>query len=334
MYILKKIFPYNFFKKKISLYLILLMIGQQANLYAWGFFAHKKINRMAVFTLPPPMLIFYKKYIQYITENAVNPDKRRYAVKGEAPKHYIDMEHYQAHPNYQTHLSWTKAKKIYGEKNLKTHGIIPWHIIKMRYQLTKAFKKKQAYQILRLSADIGHYIADAHVPLHTTQNYNGQLTNQQGIHGLWETRLPELFIQEYSLWTGKASYIQNMQDTVWKTIVNTHQKVHSVLSLEKKLSKKFPPSKKYCVEQRKSSLFKNYSVAYAKAYHDLLDGQIAQQMRASIQMIGNFWFTCWVDAGQPNLKPLLDKPLKKNFLKENFNKKKKLKIRACEEHSH
>ncbi len=27
----------------------------------WGFFGHKRINRMAVFTLPPEMMVFYKK---------------------------------------------------------------------------------------------------------------------------------------------------------------------------------------------------------------------------------------------------------------------------------
>src|SRR5690606_11742694 len=47
-----------------------------------------------VFTLPPEMIKFYKKNIEYITEHAVDPDKRRYAVEGEAPRHYIDIDHY------------------------------------------------------------------------------------------------------------------------------------------------------------------------------------------------------------------------------------------------
>jgi hypothetical protein len=65
------------------------------------------------------------------------------------------------------------------------HGIVPWHILKVKYWLTQAMKDHDYKQILKLSADIGHYIADAHVPLHTTENYSGQLTNQHGIHGLW-----------------------------------------------------------------------------------------------------------------------------------------------------
>jgi len=61
--------------------------------HAWGFFGHKRINRMAVFTLPPELVGFYKYHIEYITEHAVDPDKRRYAVEGEAPRHYIDIDH-------------------------------------------------------------------------------------------------------------------------------------------------------------------------------------------------------------------------------------------------
>ncbi|MFB1021768.1 MAG: hypothetical protein QMC40_03290, partial [Vicingaceae bacterium] len=61
---------------------------------SWGFYGHKRINRMAVFTLPPEMVGFYKKNIEYVTAHAVDPDKRRYASKGEAPRHYIDIDHY------------------------------------------------------------------------------------------------------------------------------------------------------------------------------------------------------------------------------------------------
>ncbi len=319
--------------QRIFFYLLYFLLFCQVKIFAWGFFAHKKINRMAVFTLPPPMLVFYKKYIQYITENATNPDKRRYAVEGEASRHYIDMEHYTTNPHYKAALSWKEAQKIYGQKLLQSHGIIPWHIIKMQYQLTKAFKTKNVYQILRLSADVGHYIADAHVPLHTTKNYNGQLTNQHGIHGLWETRLPELFSYQYNLFVGKAKYIHDIHTTIWKTIIHTHQEVHKVLFLEKKLSQQFPKRKKYCIEQRKTSLFRNYAVDYAKAYHQLLNGQVERQMCAAIKMVGDFWFTCWVKAGQPDLKSLLKVPLKKKYLREKFNKKKKLNIRACHEHA-
>ena len=154
---------------------------------SWGFFGHQRINRLAVFTLPPEMFRFYKKHIDFVTENAVNPDQRRYAVKEEAPRHFIDLDNYsdslqKVLPTY----SWKDVTEKISEDTLNKHGIVPWHINFMKYQLTEAFRKKDVRKILILSADIGHYIADANVPLHTTRNYNGQLTNQLGIHGFWE----------------------------------------------------------------------------------------------------------------------------------------------------
>ena len=74
--------------------LLVLLLGASLEGGAWGFFAHQRINRLAVFTLPPEMLGFYKYHIAYLTQNAVNPDQRRYAVEGEAPRHYIDADAY------------------------------------------------------------------------------------------------------------------------------------------------------------------------------------------------------------------------------------------------
>ena len=75
-------------------FVILLFGGFKEVESSWGFYAHKQINRLAVFTLPSEMIGFYKHFVQDIKENAVNPDMRRYAVKNEAPRHYIDLDVY------------------------------------------------------------------------------------------------------------------------------------------------------------------------------------------------------------------------------------------------
>lgn len=310
------------------LILLLFFFSSSASL-GWGFFAHKQINKHAVFTLPAPMFAFYKHYIYVITENAVNPDKRRYAIEGEAPRHFIDIDHYGDRALWEMPRYWQQAVKLYTEEVLLNHGVVPWHIYRMKHSLTEAFRQKDVYRILKLSADIGHYIADANVPLHTSENYNGQLTGQEGIHALWESRLPELFFDTYDLFTGKASYIKDPQKRAWEAIITAHQAVDSVLTLEKKLTAEFPAMKKYSFEQRGTTLQKVYSRAYSKAYHTILEGQVERQIRASIKMVGDFWLTCWVDAGQPDLDALLKLPVKEKQLQEHFPRHKKLKVRTC-----
>ena len=200
---------------------------------SWGFFGHKKINRMAVFTLPPEMIKFYKKNIEYLTEHAVDPDKRRYAVEGEAPRHYIDIDHYVhsgEDPFEVVPKKWFDAIDKFSEDTLQAYGIVPWHVNVMVMRLTKAFEAKDVDRILSVSSDLGHYIGDSHVPLHTTENYNGQLTGQRGIHGFWESRLPELKAMDYDFFVGRAEYVEDILADEWKTVQESFSAKDSVLA--------------------------------------------------------------------------------------------------------
>ena len=273
-------------------------------LSSWGFFAHQRINRTAVFTLPKGMIKFYKSNINFITEHAVDADKRRYADTAEAPKHFIDIDRYGITPFDSVPQKWKDAKEKYGEKTLLENGLIPWQIERTYYSLVKAFQEQDSARILRFSADLGHYVSDAHVPLHTTENYNGQLSGQIGIHAFWESRLPELFADEYDYFVGKAQYIENPLKKAWEIINNTFQFKDSVLFVEARLSKEFPSDQKFNFSERKGIVQRQYSEPYSRAYHNAMNGMVESQMRASILATGSFWFSAWVDAGQPNLKNL------------------------------
>ncbi len=393
---------------KILLLLFLLAIGigttrQDLN-EAWGFYGHKRINRMAVFTLPPEMIGFYKKHIEYITDHAVDPDKRRYATKHEAVRHYIDIDHWgefpydmvprdftdalvrytdfyviseekdtmhlfgdkvvEITPNYirmkkdgvkaflgrdsfdfpydeyraffkkniqanyyeddwkvdgevinkffKKYKPKVKAKKAFAIDRFSPYGICPYNLPVVQKRLTDAFIEEDKNKILRLSAEIGHYIGDAHVPLHTTENYNGQLTNQVGIHGFWESRLPELFAdKEYNFFVGKAEYIENPNDYYWDVVMESHSHLDSVLLIEKRLSETIPRDKQYCYEKRLEATVLTQCKTYARAYHEAMKGMVESRMQASIRSIGSAWFTAWVNAGQPDLKKLKNEELDK-----------------------
>lgn len=269
--------------------------------YAWGFFGHKRINKMAVFTLPPEMIGFYKKHIDFITEHAVDPDKRRYKNKDEAPRHYIDIDHFGISAFEIMPHNWDKAIEKFSKDTLEAHGILPWHLEHMLYSLTNAFKEKDVKKILHVSAEIGHYIADAHVPLHTSENHDGQLTGQQGIHAFWESRIPELKADKYDYIVGRAEYIKKPQDVIWKIIEASHSEVDSVLSFEAKLNAQFPSDRKYSIEMKGKKTVKNYSEEYTLAYDKMLNGMVERRMRSAIYMVGCFWYTAWVNAGQPDL---------------------------------
>lgn len=345
----------------------------------WGFFAHKRINRLAVMTLPPPMMAFFKPNIDYITDHAVDPDMRRYASRVEAPRHFIDLDHYGP-PFDSLPRTWLEAMTAYTDlwivtapgdtlllcgkskpvnpglrkayrrlfvrevlprfyrddttldpdsltafaqanglnvrpiaafyqDHLSEHGIVPWHLQKMQRDLTEAFRRRDAKRILRLAADFGHYVGDAHVPLHTCSNYNGQKTGQHGIHGFWESRIPELFADDsYDYFVGKPEYIENTTTFFWNAVFASNSMVDSVLGMEKALRLSFPADRQLCPDMRQGTTVLAPCRDFAAAYQDALQNMIERRMRAAIHAVSSVWYTAWVDAGQPDLSDM-DRPV-------------------------
>jgi hypothetical protein len=346
---------------------------------AWGFYGHRLINRMAVFTLPSSMIGMYKYRIDYISDHAVDPDKRRYATRHEAVRHYIDLDQWGELPFDNVPRKWTDllaaytqldcithkgdtvrlhaplaedpregdvnkqmktfvirhviptyyedqwifdqdtvqkyfpnydcapCLKILGQEHFSEHGILPFHLNWMQQRLTDAFARKDLPTVLRLSADFGHYIGDAHVPLHTTKNYNGQLSDQNGIHAFWESRIPELFAErDWDFMVGQARYIEDPVSYFWNIVLESHALVSDVLSIEKDLSITFPESEQYCFEERLSTVVRTQCADYARAYQDRMQGMVEARMQDAILAVGSAWFTAWVDGGQPELADFIN----------------------------
>lgn len=294
--------------KRLLLLSFFITNSQMQTVWGWGFYAHKKINYCAVFLLPPEMLKLYKPSIDFISEHAVDPDKRRYSIPEEAPRHYIDIDHYGSYPWPQLPHKWDSAVVKYTADSLQMNGIVPWWIQIMQQRLINAFKEKNQATILKLSAEIGHYIADAHVPLHASSNHNGQYSNQYGIHGFWESRLPELFAeQQYDFFIGRADYLKNPGTFIWERVMESAIASDTVLKYEAKLNGLFPSDQKFSFEERSGKITRQYSITYATAYQGMLEGMVERRMRQSIYAVASFWYTAWVNAGQPDLSNLLSK---------------------------
>lgn len=277
---------------------------------SWGFYAHQKINYHAVFMLPPEMLTLFKPHIDFLAAHAVDPDKRRYMIQEEGPRHYIDMDHYGPPPYASLPREWKKAVAACTADSLQQYGIAPWWIQVMLERLTTAFRQRSPEKILQNAAEIGHYIADIHVPLHACSNHNGQLTGQQGIHGFWESRLPELLAEKkWDFLIGPATYVKRPLDLIWKKTLQSAAAADTVLQLERVLRKRFASDRVYAYEERNGQVVRQYSTDYALAYDQLLTGMVERRMRASIETVASFWLTAWIDAGQPSLALLARTPL-------------------------
>lgn len=384
----------------VSLALIAIIAISWTSSPDWGFYGHRKINRMAVFALPSDMIGFYKKNIEYITDHAVDPDKRRYATKHEAVRHYIDIDHWDTIPFHkvprnfsdalikygqfrlvnasdtldlsldirndsfflsQNDALWLEGKSYewrrffdtlyrpqyyedrkvidgisfdsYWQSNLmesgeyelefvdkfSEYGILPYHLVQHFHKLKRAFQRQDPDAVLRESAEIGHYIGDAHVPLHTTVNYNGQLTDQVGIHAFWESRLPELFAEDkYDFLVGRAEFITDLESYVWKIITDSHRLLDDVLSLEKELSQTYPQDQQYCYDERLQRTVRIECEEYAAAYHQAMGDMVERRMQDAVRSIADFWYTAWTLGGQPDMDEWYDQLPSREDTEYNF----------------
>jgi len=268
---------------------------------SFGFAAHRKINRMAVFTLPPEMVGFFKHHIEYITERAIDPDKRAHSVPGEAQRHYIDIEYFGENPFENVPRRWTDAIEKYTEDTLQKYGILPWHVDVMMQRLTRAFIDQDIDRILYNASHIGHYISDLCTPLHTTKYYNGRNPSQRGIHALWESRLVELYAENYNYFVGRAEYISSPLDRAWELIDFSHSTVDTIYHIFDSLMVALPPDLVFTHDMRGQSTVRTYSREFSQAMHTGMKGMVERQMRRAVKNVGDFWYTAWVNAGQPDL---------------------------------
>jgi hypothetical protein len=286
--------------------LVTTLLAATAICGAWGVLVHETDHQIAVYELPVDMQHFFFKNMQYLTDSSVRPDLRRSRDTTEATKHFIDIEMYGDSAAWKMPLTWNAAVAKYTKDTLLKYGYVPYYIVTELNRLTNAFALRNADSILFYAADMGHYIEDAHVPLHTSKNYDGQLTNQRGIHALWESVTPGVEIGSYNLYTGHtATYIKEPEKAVWQAIRKSYSLVPGVFATEKKLSASFPDTVKYRTVQKYNKTFKYYTETFAKAYGQALKPIINQQAVESANMVADFWYTAWVNAGKPNLEGLL-----------------------------
>lgn len=278
-------------------------------LLSWGAFGHERINRAAVLALPAPLQAFFYNHIDFITQESSVPDLRKYTLNdnAEKPRHFIDLENFGSADSLPASLA--EAKKKYDEKFLQQNGILPWYIEEMMDKLTKAFKEKRKTEILFLAADLGHYIGDAHMPLHTSANHDGQLTNQKGLHSFWEAQLPEMFGDKYNYYSVEAVYITDIPGETWRIINATHKLVDTLLLADKELKMQFPADNIY-KKDASGTIVKNkfnvpvHSEEYSRQYNQKLKGMVESQLRLATTATANYWFTAWVNAGKPDLSDL------------------------------
>ena len=294
-------------KLVLSLGLAALLLGPAAPAaHAWGFLGHRVITQVAIYELPASMQAFYFRHMAELVRLSTAPDERRNQDKAEAPRHFIDMDHYsEDNPFAKVPRDYEEAAAKFTPDTLKKYGTVPWTVLDTKQRLVEAFQQRDTTAIIKYSAELSHYTADAFVPLHTTVNYDGQLSGQTGLHALWESQLPERFLKDYKLDGEEGKVLKDPLAAIWGVIQGSYGFLTATYDLEAKTAKSFTPQTKYTFSHRFGRTQRRYSDAFADAYEKAVGGMVAFRLKGASPMVASMWLTAWQEAGRPDLGALM-----------------------------
>jgi len=228
MYFCKLISNSQKLKKQIYTTLPIIIIA--ILLISWGSTGHKKINFNATFSFNSQMAQFLP-WATILQSHSSDADNRKDTDPNEAPKHYIDIDNYAVFfTQHRIPQSWDSIVSIYGYTTVIDYGILPWATVTAYDSLVKCFQRSDWNKAVLIASDLGHYVADGHMPMHITKNYDGQLTGNSGIHSRYESTM----IGAYNyliVYSGDTNLniIQNVNQYVFEYIYNNYKYKDSVL---------------------------------------------------------------------------------------------------------
>jgi hypothetical protein len=220
---------------------VLLVLGLPAPAAAWGFEPHRFIMDRAIALLPAELRPLFEKHRAMAVERAIDPDTWRTAGFDEEPKNHfvdIDWEGFGKYPFAELPRDYTAAVARFGRERIEEMGTLPWRVEEFHGNLRRAFEayaRRGAFgqfDIVFFSSSLAHYVSDAHVPFHAVINYDGQLTNQHGIHNRFESALFERYRDQLTIAPSPMAAITAPRDFIFDRLLEGTQLVPPILEAD------------------------------------------------------------------------------------------------------
>jgi hypothetical protein len=255
---------------------------------SWGYRGHEKIAEKSGQSYNGRMKPF-KTWMPYLIEHSPDPDRRKKLDKTEAPKHYIDLDSF---PEYL--ITGSVPQKIdtliarHGETFVYEQGVLPWATLITYDSLVNCFARFDTVKTKLFAADLCHYVADGHMPLHLTSNYNGQNTGNKGIHGRYESDMVNCYLDSIEFRPTKLKRIRNVEDYVFQYIYNCTPYIDSILIADNKAKAIAPDCESSAYQDVLWANTKGFTVElFSQASHDYAE----------------LLYNAWREAGRPRITP-------------------------------
>ncbi len=262
--------------------LIIAFIGLSVVLISWGSVGHYKINFCSGLSFNAEMSQFNVR-IDLLANHASDADDRKSWDPNESPKHYIDIDNYPEFvSNGRIPQTLDSAINIHGGYFVYDNGILPWATLTAFDSLQSCFERYDWPKALLFASDLGHYVADGHMPLHITRNYNGQYTGNSGIHSRYESTMINAYISQIIYPGIEVSEIDDVNQYVFDYLYSNYVYVDSVIAAD---------------NYAKNIAGNTNSTAYKQALWLKTQGFTTLLFKNASHALAELVYTAWVKAG-------------------------------------
>lgn len=265
----------------------------RAHVSAWGFNGHKFITDKAIDQLPPELKPFFQKFRTAVVEHSIDPDTyRTMGWAEEPPRHFLDLDNWGPFPFTDLPHDYSAAVAKRGEDFVIKQGTVPWRADEVYGKLRDAFKQLAVNDFSRdniklFSAVLAHYVGDSFQPFHACANYDGQLTQQNGIHSRFESELFDRMESRLHVTATPLQAIPSAREFVFATLTDSFKEVDGILAADKA-----------AVQGRTT-----YDEGYFEAMATKTGPALEKRINGAINGVASLITQAWIDAGKPALPP-------------------------------
>jgi len=253
---------------------------------AWGANGHKLVTGKAVDTLPPEMRRFFDARRSVLTQRVLDPlDWLKKNGAAEQRNHFIHFEKYGRFPYADLPRNYELARRRLGRAVLDRNGLLPWQIGVFSQRLTEAFRARDWDAVTSNAGALAFYVAQAHDPFQTTDNFDGSLSGQPGVHRRFGEQLLERYGLFFFLRPNDAVYIADPTDHAFESCLSAHSWLENIL----------------LADRRARAGLTDYSDPYYDRFYNQAGAILVRQLSDAASDIGAYWLTAYRNAGSPLL---------------------------------
>jgi hypothetical protein len=252
---------------------------------AWGGNGHKLIVNQAIDTLPSEIRYFFEANRSFLLQHVTDPLEAIEKTPSERHHHFLYLDKYGRFPFDSLPRSYKAAVAKYTKAKLEANGLLPWQVGVYSEKLTEAMKAGRWDEAKLDAAILANYVAEAHDPFNTTENFDGRLTAQTGINGRFGTTLIDKYSSFFPMRPNDAVYIHDPTDRAFEACLSSHSWLETILLADRN------------ARHGENS----FNDEYFDRFYNQAAAILIRQLSDAATDVGSYWLTAWVNAGRPQL---------------------------------